>query len=474
MTRIRIPLVLAGASWFILAPAVHAQRMNLARIDGVVTDSVHATALPGALVLLARRTADTTISRSATTDAAGHFAFEDLPAGDYVVSFESAFLDSLELAPTVQPVSLAPAERQRLALALPSAATLRARVCPGVILPPSTGALFGRVHDAVTEKPLHGATVAIGWTETIVERPSLRARNEPQGVEVRTDSLGRFLVCGVPTDTYLDVRTAADAHKEVLLQLAVTEDAGVGRQDLSLTPDEGTTARLALDSATSAPRGAPTGAAASLSGVIFGAGAPLSRVQVQRQGDSTVASTDSLGRYRLGAMSAGTQVLEIRKVGYLPLVVALQIRPGRNSAPDVHLTRIATLDSITVVARRSIHGEFESRARSYKYGRFLRAEDIERRHPLLTSDLLRQMPDFIVWRDSTSDLDVHVVQSGGMTSWHTQARCEANIVIDGVAHQRINWIDPGSIGAMEIYPGVATGPIQYRSNCGTILIWTKR
>lgn len=477
ITRIRALLLLAAAWCCIVAPALHAQRTKLARIDGTVTDSVRAVALPGALVLLARRTADTAVSRSTTTDAAGQFAFENLPPGDYVVALETAFLDSLDIAPPVQSVSLAPDERQSVSLAVPSGTALRSLACPGVILPPNTGALRGRVGDAITGQPLHGALVAVGWMETILERQSLRAANEPHGVEVRTDSLGRFLICGVPTETYLDLRASADSHKEVLLQIAVTEDAGVGRQDLSLTPEEGPTATLAaLESSGSAPRDAASGATASLTGVIYGAVAPLSRVQVQRQGDSTAASTDSLGRYRLGTMSPGTQVLEIRKVGYLPLVIPLDIRPGQNSAPDVHLTRITTLDSIKVVAQRSLYREFETRARSYTYGRFLRADDIARKHPLLTSDLFRQMPGFKVIRDSrkTSDLDYEVIQSGGMTSWTHTDFCRPNIVVDGVPHQMINWIDPGSIGAMEIYPGVATGPIQYRSNCGTILIWTKR
>jgi hypothetical protein len=83
------------------------------------------------------------------------------------------------------------------------------------------------------------------------------------------------------------------------------------------------------------------------------------------------------------------------------------------------------------------------------------------------------MPGFIVVRPSTSDLDVNVVSSRGETSLHP-VPCDANIIIDGVPHQKINWIDPGSIGAMEIYPGVKTGPVQYQSPCGTILIWTKR
>ncbi len=53
------------------AVAAHAQQTVFGRIDGLVTDSVHATALSGALVFLARRKTDTTVSRSTTTDIQG-------------------------------------------------------------------------------------------------------------------------------------------------------------------------------------------------------------------------------------------------------------------------------------------------------------------------------------------------------------------------------------------------------------------
>jgi hypothetical protein len=153
----------------------------------------------------------------------------------------------------------------------------------------------------------------------------------------------------------------------------------------------------------------------------------------------------------------------------------VQVRPGRNRAPDVRLAPIVALDSIRVVARRTEYREFESRARAASMGRFLRADDIAQRRPLLTSDLVRQMPGLRIGRKGTSDLDVDVMSSRGeMDSLHNPAPCYANIVIDDVPHQKINWIDPGSIAAMEIYPGPAGAPVQYRSPCGTILIWTKR
>ena len=44
-------------------------------------------------------------------------------------------------------------------LALPSAARLRAAVCPGITLPTQTGAIYGRVVSAETENPLGAETL---------------------------------------------------------------------------------------------------------------------------------------------------------------------------------------------------------------------------------------------------------------------------------------------------------------------------
>jgi hypothetical protein len=435
-----------------------AQQGSPARIDGVVTDSVHGTALSGALVLLARRTSDITISSSTTTDAKGQFAFDDLPPGAYVVALESPLLDSLELPLPPTTVVLLPGERRHIALAVPSGATLRTLACPDVDLSPGIGAVAGRAYDALDGKALRGASLVIGWTETTVDRATFRATNVRQGAGVKTDSLGRFRICGVPTGTYLDVRASLDAYRELAIQVLVPDDAGVARQDLAFTPTE---------------RPARVEATASLSGIVYGATSPLSRVQLQLRGNAAVATTDSLGRYQFAAAPIGTQVLDVRRVGYQPRELNINVGPGENRAPDLHLTPITTLDSIRVIARRPRYREFDSRAKAASFGHFLRAEDIERRRPLLTSDLLRQMPGFRVVRGTTSDLDTKVVSSRGETSLHPKP-CFAKIIIDGAAYQEINWIDPYSIGAMEIYPGFKTGPVQYQSECGTIIIWTKR
>ncbi len=462
-TNVWLHGLLAGVASCLVAPPLHAQHATLARIEGIATDSIQGGMLSGALVLLARRTSDTIVTRSATTDAAGRFAFDSLPPGDYLVSLESSLLDSLEVALPVETIAVASGDRKTVRLATPSGAGLRSLFCPGVLLRSGAGALLGQVYDARDGRPLRDAELSLRWSETTVDRTTLRATNTVRGVDLQTDSLGRFKVCGAPTDTYLDLTASAESYQEVLLQLVVSEDAGVRRQNLSLRPKEKGEGRVAARESV-----------AMVKGTIFGTTTPLSHVQVQRRGNSTVTSTDSLGRYELSAVPIGTQVIELRKVGYLPRQVTLEVRRGQNTAPDVHLTPIATLDSIRVTAQRAQYREFDNRAKAASFGVFLRSEDIARKKPLLTSDLIRQLPGFQIVRHGTSDLDVDVVDSRGITSLNSPASCAVKIFIDGVPHQGINWIDPGSIGAMEIYRGTSTGPVQYQGPCGTILIWTKR
>jgi hypothetical protein len=47
-------------------------------------------------------------------------------------------------------------------------------------------------------------------------------------------------------------------------------------------------------------------------------------------------------------------------------------------------------------------------------------------------------------------------------------------VIDGMPNQDINLIHPSSIGAIEVYREGQPAPVQYRWNCGVIVIWSKR
>lgn len=187
-------------------------------------------------------------------------------------------------------------------------------------------------------------------------------------------------------------------------------------------------------------------------------------------GARAVALSDARGRYALGDLPSGTQVLEVRRLGYLLAKQPVELRAGRTLTQEVRLQRIVTLDSMRVLAQCSRYPEFEQRRKRSGFGTFLAAEDIESRRPFQTSDLFWQLPGFKV---SGFGLDAKVVSSRGISSLMGGA-CAANVVIDGMENQDINLIHPSSIGAMEVYREGSPAPVQYRGGCGVIVIWTKR
>jgi hypothetical protein len=438
------------------------------RLEGTVTDSVRARGLQGANVLAIRVEPAVAHSAGATTDARGRYRIDSLPAGRYMVEFTSAILDSLEIILPPREVTIEPGRAARADFGLPSGRTLRAAACPGLSLATGRGAVVGRVLDADTDAPLAGARIVVAWREVAVDRSTLQVTAADRTGDVGTDSLGRYRVCGVPTDEWVHLQVQQRGMAGTEIRLLVPDSAGVVVRHLSLSA---ASARPIADSAVAADS-APsslTGTAA-VSGVIRGVGGlPLADAQVRLLGARGMVVSDPRGRFALGDLPSGTQVLEVRRIGYLLVQQPVELRSGRTVTQDVRLQRIVTLDSIRVLAQRSRYREFEDRRKRSGFGTFFTEGDIEQRRAFESSDLLRMMPGF---RVSGYGLDARVTSSRGVTS--LTGPCAVNIVIDGMQGQDINLIHPSSIGAMEIYRVGQPAPVQYDSRCGLIVIWSRR
>ncbi|HKP14833.1 MAG TPA: carboxypeptidase regulatory-like domain-containing protein [Gemmatimonadaceae bacterium] len=436
------------------------------RLEGVATDSAHARWPEGASVL-AIRADPPAHSAGATVDSRGRYRIDSLPAGRYMVEFASPFLDSLEIALPPREVTVEAGRATRADFAIPSGRTLRSGACPGVPLARGSGALIGRVLDADTEAPLVGARVAVVWHETAVDRASLRAETAERSGAVTTDSIGRYRICGVPTDDWVVVQVQHGGRAGTDVRVSVPDSAGVAVRQLSLSA---TASRSMAAPADSAPP--PLTGSASVTGVVRGVGGlPLADAQVRVLGARGTVVSDARGRFTLGDLPSGTQVLEVRRIGYLLAQQSVELRGGRNVVQDVPLRRIVTLDSVRVLARRSLYREFEFNRKANRFGKFFTIDSIEKRRPLYASDLFRSVPGF---RVTGFGLDAVVGNSRGVTSIGGSGSCAANVVIDGIEHQEINLINPYDIGAMEIYRPGEPAPPQYRSSCGVIVIWSRR
>ena len=154
----------------VVAQRSGAQSDQVGRVEGVVFDSVHARALADARVVAVGTGSQTEVRREATTDSIGRYRIDSLPFGRYIVGFENALLDSLEVALSPREVTVTPGQAATLDLALPSAVKLRSAVCLGATLPPETGVIYGHVVSAETESPLAGVELAMAWRDLGLDR----------------------------------------------------------------------------------------------------------------------------------------------------------------------------------------------------------------------------------------------------------------------------------------------------------------
>jgi hypothetical protein len=205
------------------------------------------------------------------------------------------------------------------------------------------------------------------------------------------------------------------------------------------------------------------------------------------------ARSDSVGRFRLSVRTATTVVLHVRKIGYRPDSISVD-------SGDDHIVRIALDPGIatlaSVVVKDSAFNGFQQRAQRSTGGHFIRLADIERQHPLRTTDLFRTIPGLAL-SDSAGVLRVISQRNvrrtmpssgrlvvGGDTA-HVPAsdaeRCAIRVALDGHLTDTgfsVDDVRPADIVAIEVYVGAATIPIEFSSvrhgaPCGLIMIWTK-
>src|SRR5207342_1513889 len=116
-------------------------------------------------------------------------------------------------------------------------------------------------------------------------------------------------------------------------------------------------------------------------------------------GTSRVAKTNADGEFRLADIPTGTQGFEVIALGYAPRRFRAEVSPDGSPMTVTMSKAAAVLDSIRITARRVQNGrrynEFDERSR-LGHGRFITEAEVERKHPFVTTDLLRTMPGLMI------------------------------------------------------------------------------
>ena len=452
-------------------------------VSGVVHDSIARAPLAGAVVQLVGADTPSRFNGTAVSDSLGRFTIRNVPGGRYMLGFFHPVLDSLGVEPLLRDVTVDGRQSVRADLSTPSRSRLRGAICarPGVA---DTGALVvGVVRDARTHESAAGVSVRGTWVEFTFRAGGLD-RNVP-ALLVTTATNGWYAMCNVPSGGTMALLAGRGADSTDLIEVEVPAERFL-RRDLYIGPAQAVTvgANQRRDSLAPPPMRRRVGEG-RLSGVVVTAveGRPIADALV-RILDGPETRANERGEWTLTGAPLGTRVMEVRSVGYYPTRAAVDVV---TSGPPVR-TALATmkdvLDTVKVVASRLANqnmAEFNERRRSGD-GRYLTAEDVRRRQPVVTSDLFKNMPGLRLERGELGD--TQLVMRGTFAE-----TCAPNVYIDGRYMQGLSaddvdgWVKPSEISGIEIYtgphvppqfsPGLAGGSAAGGESCGSIVIWTK-
>lgn len=461
-----LALITASASLgFCLLPAAtstaDAQTASegVTRIEGVAVDSVHGGYLRDALVSLSPA------GRTAVTDSIGQFRIDAVPGGTYSLRLSHPILDTLGLTVSTRAFEVKQGAPTTLLLAIPSPATILTRKCSETERLLGGSALFGVVTDADTEMPSAGAEVIVAWTDFEVGKKSISRKPQRRTATVHSD--GTFIVCGVPSDlaTGVVARRGSDSTAAVPVSFA----NGVAMQSFHLPEPIGNAV------ADTAMHGVAAGTGL-LTGIITDAnGNPVKGARVAVDNDAAVAVSRDDGRYSLVGLRSGTRSLNVRRLGFEPVDIPVELSSVQPRQLNVKLSKfVPVLETVRISALRTLGLDrvgFSERKKA-GMGRYLTPEQLDRWNSPRINDALRMVPSLRTGR--TAD---------GRTTISGRFGDCVRYFIDGHLWSDMSegpdmFIAGPEIGAIEVYspqsaPGEFMSHDRLGRTCNSVVVWTK-
>ena len=219
------------------------------------------------------------------------------------------------------------------------------------------------------------------------------------------------------------------------------------------------------------PAGAPV-----IGMVVDSLGGPIVGAQVDIEGTFHRTTTDSIGRFRLLDVVPGRLRLNVRRLGFLPATLYLNLTVA--GARQVMVTMSPTpevLAPVTVAGRREVYDArlagFLSRAAKRSNGNFITRDMIERTNSSKLADALRQVPS----------IRIMPVRGVGTMAFIRGANCPPLFYIDGTPANAgsfdLDLIDLATVEGIEVYAGIGSVPGELAAargdRCGVIAVWSR-
>jgi hypothetical protein len=227
---------------------------------------------------------------------------------------------------------------------------------------------------------------------------------------------------------------------------------------------------------------AVTGAPAQTQGVVGGTitdaqGTPVAGAQITVHGMGTMVISDAHGLFRLDRVPAGERVVRVRRLGFRPESLRVQVASSTDATVTMQLAPIATALAPVVVRGSKVKHQarlagFYERLERRTAGQFITLREIELEDPRSMTHLLQRVPGLTVVKGRAGATGVRM---RGRTCWPL-------VWLDGfpmpAGEVDLDSFAPHSFEGIELYLGSTTPPLRYiqqrtMSSCGTILLWSR-
>jgi hypothetical protein len=202
--------------------------------------------------------------------------------------------------------------------------------------------------------------------------------------------------------------------------------------------------------------------------------------------------TDSVGCFEFQDVSPGPYRMRATRLGYRDAVGDLVLTA--DSVVDIEVrmaVETVVLAPVTVTSRSTrdvspVLRGFYSRMENGT-GRFITREEIEQRHPVRITDMLRNLPNL---RASAPRMGA---SGSGFSQGSNADRCTVVFFVDGMQVNQPSthgsrstprndmaiddYVQPEEVEGIEVYRGESDTPAEFSTRwvqCGTVVIWTRR
>lgn len=218
----------------------------------------------------------------------------------------------------------------------------------------------------------------------------------------------------------------------------------------------------------------------NLAGVVRDSGGvPIPEADVSIPSAHLLTRTDNAGSFVLTRVDPGQTELSIRRLGYVPRSLQIDVHPNVNDTlVIVMVAQALEIPGVAITEQTKRHllwiEDFYRRRSKGIGGTFYTRDDIEARHASRLSDVLRDAPGvrFVRARGGGSGVRFD-------TPANFRRDCQPQYFVDGqrVSNIELDDLSARDVEGVELYAGPSSTPTQFQQGavtaCGTVVIWSR-